>query len=174
MKPFAAKPLPTQYQGFIFTRTCSRWLPDKGRRETWTEAVSRYAKFFMDRLPNRIGVIYECTQAVRAVLNLDVMPSMRALWAAGPALERENVSAYNCPYTVIDSPTAMAEMLYILMYSTGVGFSVEKQYVSKLPEVPEYRGDSDEPCVVFEDSRIGWAQGFLTVLESLYRGTVPT
>lgn len=163
---------PTPYQEFIFTRTYARWLEDEKRRETWPETVRRYQKFFEKRLPADGDLKAEFLDAISRILRLEVMPSMRCLWTAGEALEQENIAGYNCAYTVIDRPKALAEILYILMCGTGVGFSVERKYIEKLPVVPEQLEPS-EKMIEVEDSRLGWAQGFLELLEELYAGRIP-
>lgn len=163
-------PLQTPYQEFIYKRTYSRWLEDEQRRETWSETVARYKEFFKKRVPREFEEEFE--KAIDDVYNLRVMPSMRALWTAGPALERDNVAGYNCAYTVIESPRDFAEILYILMCGTGVGFSTERQYINKLPVVPDVLHRVDDVIVV-EDSRIGWAKAFYNLLNYLYDGEIP-
>ena len=166
---------PTPYQEFIYKRTYSRWLDNEGRRETFDETVNRYRDFFDRRLPLKSQCI-EYIDAIASIKSLDVMPSMRSLWTAGEALERENIAGYNCAYTVIDSIKSFADILYILMNGTGVGFSVERQYINQLPEVPStpiipmYTGSP----IVIDDSKLGWAEGYLKVLEELYTGWTPT
>jgi ribonucleoside-diphosphate reductase alpha chain len=145
---------------------------EDGRRETWEETVRRYTKFWNNTLGNDFlfGHIDEIEQAI---LNLEVMPSMRALMTAGEALNRDNVAGYNCAYLAVDSVRAFDEAMYILMCGTGVGFSVERQYVTKLPEVPYKLEDADETIHV-ADSKIGWATAYKQLLSSLYRGEIPT
>ena len=160
------------YQEFIYKRTYARWLDDKGRRENWNETVERYADYFRKRVPEEL--LEDFMEAINSVYTLDVMPSMRALWTAGVPLELENVSGYNCAYTVVESPRDLAEILYILMCGTGVGFSTERQYINRLPEVPQLLLKSSHPPIVIEDSRRGWAEGYLKFLESLYYdGIIP-
>jgi hypothetical protein len=126
------------YQQYIHKSRYARYLPEEKRRETWEETVSRYVNFWGDDLTEASRKdIYE------AVHNLDVMPSMRALMTAGEALERDNVAGFNCSYLPIDHPKAFDEMMYVLMCGTGVGFSVERQYVQKLPEVAEEFHETD-------------------------------
>lgn len=157
--------LPTDYQSFIHQSRYARYLDDKGRRETWKETVSRYFDFF-PQLGNAR------TELEQSVLSLKVMPSMRALMTAGPALERCNVAAYNCTYAVVDSIRAFDEILYILMCGTGVGFSVERQDIAKLPPVAETMEKSDT-IIVVEDSKEGWAKGFKELLAMLWAGRIP-
>lgn len=163
--------LPTPYQEFIYKRTYSRWIPELQRREEWNETVDRYAEFFFDMLPNTLptDALLEYDDAIRAIRDLKVMPSMRALWAAGPALDVDNVAGYNCAYTEIDTLRAFAEVLYILMNGAGVGASVERQVIAKLPTVPQNIRHINSP-IVFEDSKRGWAEGFLTFIEALFQG----
>lgn len=165
---------PTPYQEFIYTRTYSRWMDEEQRRETFPETVARYSDFFAQRLPRGENFRYQFQDAIDRVLSLDVMPSMRALWAAGPALAQENVAGYNCSYTVIDRPKAFAEILYILMCGTGVGFSTEEKYISQLPAIPENIRLYPEKVIVVEDSRLGWAEAFLDLINHLYAGYVPS
>jgi ribonucleoside-triphosphate reductase len=167
--------LPTDYQNFIHKTRYARFRDDLGRRENWDETVTRYFDHFEADLERRHG--YKVPATLRseledAVGNLHIMPSMRALMTAGPALERENIAGYNCAYLAIDRIRAFAEALYILMCGTGVGFSVERQEIKKLPEVPHDFSDSDRVIVV-GDSKLGWSQAFDDLVHSLYAGVVP-
>ena len=167
--------LPTQYQEFIHLSRYSRWLPSKGRRETWTETVSRYFDFFEDHLKtNNNFVLDSDTRNIleQAVLSLDVMPSMRCLMTAGEALKRENIAGFNCSYVAIDSPRSFDEILYILMNGTGVGFSVESRYTEQLPVVADEFFASDTTIVV-ADSKLGWAKALKELIQLLYSGQVP-
>lgn len=169
------KKLPSLYQQFIHLSRYSRWLPEQNRRETWDETVSRYFNFFEQHLKSRCN--YTLTEAVKdelknAVLDLKVMPSMRCLMTAGPALERDEVSGYNCSFIAIDNPRAFDEILYILSCGTGVGFSVERQYVAQLPVIAEEFHDTDTTILV-QDSRIGWAKALKEMIGLLYQGQVP-
>ena len=162
--------LPTSYQEFIHLSRYSRWLPDKERRETWDETVARYFDFFAEHLNELHG--YKLTKSLRdeleeAVLSLKIMPSMRCMMTAGEALKRENIAGYNCSYIAIDRPQAFDEVLYVLMNGTGVGFSVERQYVSQLPTIAEEFHPSDTVIVV-ADSKLGWAKAFKELLGMLY------
>lgn len=158
------------YQEFIFTRTYARWIEEEKRRETWPEAVERYRNFFAPRVPKEL--MPEFDEAINKILRLEVMPSMRALQTAGPALERDNVAGYNCSYLVIDNVKAFADMLYILMCGTGVGFSTEERYISQLPVVPKINTETEKPIIVM-DSKIGWAEGLLELMNQLYAGILP-
>ncbi len=167
--------LPTQYQQFIHLSRYSRWLPEKERRETWGETVNRYFDFFTEHLDDTHK--FKLSDSIRkeleeSVLSLKVMPSMRCLMTAGEALKRENIAGYNCSYVAVDRPQAFDEILYILMNGTGVGFSVERQYVAELPRVADEFYDTDTKIVV-SDSRVGWAKGFKELIGMLYVGQIP-
>ena len=168
--------LPTEYQSFIHMSRYSRWLEDEGRRESWSETVSRLVSFFKEHIDNNYdGVIKkkEWEDLEEGILSLQVMPSMRALMTSGKALDRENVAGYNCSYIPIDSPRAFDEVLYILMNGTGVGFSVERQYADKLPTVPDVEFEHTEDVISVVDSKEGWAKGFRDLISYLYTGRVP-
>ncbi len=120
------------YQQYIAKSRYARYIPEEKRRETWEETVDRYINYWGDKLPEK-----DAKEARQAMINLEVMGSMRALMTAGEALDRDNVAGFNCSYLPIDHPKAFDEMMYVLMCGTGVGFSVERQYISKLPEVAE-------------------------------------
>jgi len=172
--------LPTDYQNFIATSRYARWLDDEQRRETWEETVDRYINYIthkeetMDTLRESTSMWSSIKTELRnAVARLDVMPSMRALMTAGPALERDNTAGYNCSYLPVDDPKSFDEAMYILLCGTGVGFSVERQYVNKLPEVPEHLYNSDT-CIVVKDSKEGWAKAFRMLVALLYAGEIPT
>lgn len=158
------------YQEFIYTRTYSRYLDKEKRRETWDETVDRYAAFMGSRVPDELR--HDYLDAILAIKKLEVMPSMRALWTAGKALERNNLAGYNCSALTIDRPKAFAELLYLLMCGAGVGFSVERQFISKLPEVPLLAKSAEVLSVA--DSKEGWAEAFLQLITRLYQGEVPT
>ena len=161
--------LPTDYQQFIAVSRYARWLPEENRRETWFETVSRYTDYVCSKADIDTDTREEIWDAV---YQLQVMPSMRALMTAGPALERDNTAGYNCSYLPIDDPKAFDEAMYILLCGTGVGFSVERQYISKLPEVPAELVDADETIVV-SDSKEGWAKALRKLISMLYSGRVP-
>ena len=166
--------LPTDYQAFIHTSRYARWLDDEGRRENWGETVNRY-------MDNLVEPVIDSTESdanfdvahdiEQAILSLDVMPSMRALMTAGPALERDNTAGYNCSYLPVDDVKSFDEAMFILLCGTGVGFSVERQFISKLPEVPELF-ESDTTIVV-KDSKEGWAKALRQVIALLYSGEIP-
>lgn len=154
------------YQKFIATSRYSRWLDKEQRRETWEETVERFMENVVREYVDKYQEIKD------AILNLEVMPSMRAMMTAGKALERDNTCAYNCSYLVVDDPKAFDEAMFILLCGTGVGFSVERQYISKLPEVPERLFQSDTTIVV-KDSKEGWAKAYRQLVALLYSGEIP-
>jgi ribonucleoside-triphosphate reductase len=154
------------YQQFIHKSRYARYLEEERRRENWDETVHRYIDFFEKRLDLKLG------EFETAILNLDVMPSMRCLMTAGKALERDACAGYNCSYVPIDAPRAFDEIMYVLMCGTGVGFSVERQYINKLPEVPDDLRETDTVIVV-RDSKIGWATGLRELISLLYSGRIP-
>src|SRR5512139_1856227 len=163
------------YNNFIAKSRYSRYLDDLGRREHWNETVARYFDFMEQHLSEKQG--YKLTKELRAELeqavnDLEVMPSMRAIMTAGPALERQNVAAFNCSYLPIDDPKAFDEAMYILLCGTGVGFSVEQKYVNKLPEIPCQLFDS-QSVVVVKDSKEGWAKALRQIIALLYAGEIP-
>ena len=167
--------LPSLYQSFIHLSRYSRWLDDEGRRETWSETVARYFDFFETHLKDECG--YDVPADLRkeletAVLNLEIMPSMRALMTAGEALRRDNIAGYNCSYTATAKPKSFDEVLYVLMCGTGVGFSVEREFIKTLPTIAEEFQDSDTTIVV-QDSKMGWAKAYRELFSLLIGGQVP-
>ena len=167
--------LPSEYQQFIHLSRYSRWLESEGRRETWEETVNRYFNFFDKHLSEHTSgklTKVEREELRQAVLNLEVLPSMRCLMTAGEALERDNIAGYNCAYVHINRVRAFDEILYVLMCGTGVGFSVERQFVDKLPTIAEEFSDSDTVINV-SDSKIGWAKAFRELMSLLIVGQIP-
>ena len=162
--------LPTTYQQFIHQSRYARWQEDKHRRESWEETVKRYFDFFEQHLGNKAKKDRKVLE--EAVLNLKIMPSMRALMTAGEALHRDNVAGYNCAYLAVNEKKAFDECLFILMCGTGVGFSVERREVEKLPMVAEELFDTDTTIVV-ADSKIGWAKAYKELISMLYSGQIP-
>src|SRR6056300_1102823 len=156
------------YQEYIHKSRYARYIPEKQRRETWPETVQRYVDYWGDKLDDK-----ERKEIFKAIHDLDVMPSMRALMTAGKALDRDNVAGFNCSYLPIDHPREFDEMMYILMCGTGVGFSVERQYVSKLPEVAEEFHETETTIQVI-DSKIGWAKAYRELVSLLYSGQLPS
>ncbi len=167
--------LPTPYQEFIHLSRYSRLLPSEKRRETWGETIQRYFDFFQEHLKETCD--YDLKPELRkelesAVLRLGVMPSMRCLMTAGEALKRENIAGYNCSYVAISRVQAFDEILYVLMNGTGVGFSVERQYITQLPPVAEEFHPSDTVITV-ADSKLGWAKAYKELLGLLWIGQIP-
>ena len=167
--------LPSLYQQFIHLSRYSRWLPEEQRRENWGETVDRYFNFFKEHLmeqhsftvpPSTMQELHE------AVINLSVMPSMRCLMTAGEALKKENIAGYNCSYVAVNRLGAFDEILYVLMNGTGVGFSVERQNVNKLPVIAESFYNSDTVITV-KDSKLGWAKAYKELIGLLYIGQIP-
>ena len=158
-----------QYQSFIHKSRYARWLEEEGRRETWEETVHRYINFFKEReqLDDESG--QEIYDAIHA---MEVMPSMRCMMTAGEALKRDNVAGFNCSYLHIDHPRAFDELMYVLMCGTGVGFSVERNFITKLPEVAESFHETSSTIVV-SDSKLGWASAFRELIAMLYAGKLP-
>ena len=162
--------LPTDYQTFIGTSRYARWIETEGRRETWGETVERYLENIV--IPKSTLSTTELSDIRNAILGLEVMPSMRSLMTAGLAASRDNTCMYNCSYLPVDDPKAFDEAMFILLCGTGVGFSVERQSISKLPDVPTlYNSDT---TVAIKDSKEGWAKGLRKVLALLWAGEIPT
>lgn len=163
------------YRNFIAVSRYARWLEKENRRETWAETVDRYVGFYRNHMDTNFkGVISDTTwTGIReAILNHDVMPSMRGLMTAGPALARENLAQFNCSFIAIDDARSFDEALYILMNGVGLGFSAEKKYVSQLPVVAEtFEGHSE--IISVGDSKAGWAKAFREVIANLYEGRIP-
>tara|TARA_X000001036_G_scaffold440103_1_gene494453 strand:- start:349 stop:2220 length:1872 start_codon:yes stop_codon:yes gene_type:complete len=157
------------YQQYIHKSRYARYLPEEQRRESWSETVNRYLNFWQDK---EYITSKEAQDIYKQIHDLQVMPSMRALMTAGAALDKDNVAGFNCSYLPIDHPKAFDEMMYVLMCGTGVGFSVERQYINKLPEVAEKLYDTDTVIFV-ADSKIGWAKAFRELIAMLYSGQIP-
>lgn len=163
------KKLPTDYQSMIHLSRYARWNPAENRRETWEETVSRLFDFY----DKNLGYSYPRKKLEKAILDLDIMPSMRSLMSAGQALEQNNIAAYNCAYTAVDHPRVFDETLLILMNGTGVGFSVERNAINKLPIVPEELED-DPSVIVVKDSKKGWQDAYRLLITALFSGLVPS
>lgn len=162
--------LPTDYQNFIATSRYARWIDDQQRRETWSETVTRYVDF----LSSKTSLDYDTAEKIwDAIYGLEVMPSMRALMTAGAALERDNTAGYNCAYLPVDDMKSFDEAMYILLCGTGVGFSVERNNVNKLPEIPEQLQNGEDMLVV-HDSKEGWAKALRKLIALLYAGVIPS
>lgn len=158
----------TEYSTFIHKSRYARWVPKEQRRETWEETVKRYMNFFTER--HDIGPA--ANELEKAIRDLRIMPSMRCMMSAGPALARDNVAGFNCSYAAIDNPRVFDEIMYILLCGTGVGFSVERQYINKLPEIEEKLFQTDSVIDV-ADSKIGWCKSFRELISLLYAGQIP-
>jgi len=168
-----------EYQKFIHKSRYARYLDEAERRETWEETVDRYCDFMKNSdlfelksegEDNKYQKMWDRSR--QAILNMDVMPSMRAMMTAGPALERDNMAGYNCAYIAVDHPRVFDENLYVLLCGTGVGFSVERQYISKLPEIAEEFHES-ETTIIIRDSKIGWSKALRELVSLLYQGMIP-
>lgn len=155
------------YESFIYKRTYARWLENEKRRENWDETIDRYYDFFKDKVPEKN--IKELDKATHFIRNKEIMPSMRSLYTAGKALEKENIAGYNCCYMSINSIKRFSELLYVLMCGSGIGFSIERQEINNLPEIPETFEDV-ETNIVFADSKKGWAEGFYMYIRCLFNG----
>ena len=161
--------LPTDYQTFIATSRYARWIEEENRRETWAETVGR----FIDNIVRPADIDTKTINEIEdAILNLEVMPSMRALMTAGQAADRDNTCVYNCSYLPVDHPRAFDEAMFILLCGTGVGFSVERQAIQKLPQVPEDLAEVEDVIVV-QDSKEGWAKSLRKLISLLYVGDIP-
>ena len=163
------------YENFIALSRYARWLEKENRRETWQETVDRYFDFMVIQLREKHGYVpndKDLTDLRKAVFNRNVMPSMRSVMTAGPALERENVSGYNCAFLPVDNARSFDEAMYILMCGTGVGFSVEYKYINKLPSLPETL-EKSSTTVIVGDSKEGWAKSYRELLGLLWAGQIP-
>jgi len=158
-----------KYQEFIHKSRYARWLSEEGRRETWEETVQRYVDFWVNRKQIDSKTAKRLYDGIHS---LKVMPSMRCLMTAGEALDKDNVAGFNCSYLAIDSPRSFDELMYVLMCGTGVGFSVERNFISKLPIIAETFHPTDTTIVV-ADSKIGWASAFRELIAMLYAGKIP-
>lgn len=157
------------YQSYIHASRYARWLEDKERRETWDETVDRWWNYMTGKFP----VLSNRQDVKAAIYDLEVVPSMRTIMTAGEALDRNHVAAYNCSFLAVDDPKSFDEALLVLMCGTGVGFSVEHQFVSKLPEVPADIHPTDEVIEV-GDSKEGWAKALRQIISRLYAGEIPS
>jgi len=165
----------SDYGRFIHKSRYARYLEEQGRRESWEETVARLMVYVQSKVPElTTDPVYKdkLIELHNAILNLEVMPSMRLLMTAGEACERDNISAYNCSYLAINNKRAFSEALYILMNGTGVGFSCERQEINKLPTLPDKFREVDDVIVV-ADSKLGWAKAFKKLLSSLWEGDIP-
>ena len=160
-----------QYQMLIYKMSYARWNNKENRREEWNETVDRYRNYMINIIKDD-KYKEEFNKACDMIMKLEIMPSMRALWTAGEALDRDNLAAYNCSYVTISNKKVFSEILYILMCGTGVGFSIEKKEVEQLPQLPDSFEEIDK-TLIFSDSKIGWAEGYDKYIKLLFRGKIP-
>lgn len=163
----------SQYQTYIHQSRYARWNEKKKRRETWEETVDRYIDFFSEKIEDNKLREETMSSLKNKILNLDIMPSMRAMMTAGKALEKDNVAGYNCSFIIVDDPRAFDEAMYISMCGTGVGFSVERQFINEMPEIADEFYPSGT-IIKVKDSKIGWATAFRELISLLYIGKIPT
>ena len=156
-------------QEFVFIRTYSRWLDDEQRRETWGETVSRYCNYMKQAHGGKI-TDKEIKEVYNAIYSLEVMPSMRAMWSAGKAADSENLALYNCSFVAIENIKDFADILYVLLCGTGVGFSVERKFINSLPVIQPKNSQEPKELIIFEDSKVGWAKGFEKALNCMWNG----
>ena len=159
-----------EYSKFIHKSRYARWKEDIKRREEWDETIDRLMGYWLDQLPTIFPEVME--EIRQAILDVKVMPSMRSMMTAGKALDRDHVSGYNCSYVAVDHQRVFDETMYILMCGTGLGFSVERQYINQLPEIAE-EFHQTETTIVVADSKIGWASSFRQLITLLYQGLIP-
>lgn len=168
-----------KYEEIIYKSKYSRWDDKLKRRENWDETIDRYKNFMLNNvLEKRLGkdisenILNDFNMAIDFIKEKNVVPSMRALWSSGKALEQSHIASYNCAYIVVDSFKSFAETMYILMHGTGVGFSVESQYVNKMPSINSEMNETDD-VIEFKDSRLGWAKGYYHYIQHLVDGQIP-
>lgn len=169
--PNLPDPFPSDYERFIFVSRYSRWLETEKRREMWPETVARLVNYYGKRT-NWVGTIGDWEEIYTSVHNLEVMPSMRSLMTAGPALDKNDVCSYNCAYLPVDSPRSFDEAMLILLNGTGVGYSVESKYVDQLPRISE-QFERTDTCIIVADSKEGWAKSFRELISLLIAGQIP-
>ena len=161
-----------QYQEYIAASRYARFQDDKGRRESWPETVTRFTDYIFSRTPAITDNIKLKDELYKSIVNLELMPSMRAMMTAGKSADRDNTCVYNCSYLPVDDPKSFDEAMFILLCGTGVGFSVESKYINQLPEVPEKLFDSEHTIAV-HDSKEGWAKSLRLLLANLWAGEIP-
>ncbi len=153
---------------FVYYRTYARWIDEEGRRETWIETVDRYMSFMRENLGNKLTP-QEYAEVRTMILTQSVVPSMRLLQFAGPAARRTNVCAYNCSFIAPTCLEDFAEIMYVSMCGTGVGFSVESKYIQKLPIIKQQTGEKCSTHVI-DDSKEGWCQALVVGLKTWFDG----
>ena len=161
-----------QYQEYIAASRYARFQDDKGRRETWPETVTRFTEYVFSRTPAITDNAELKADLYKSIVNLELMPSMRAMMTAGKSADRDNTCVYNCSYLPVDDPKSFDEAMFILLCGTGVGFSVESKYINQLPEVPEKLFQSGGILNV-HDSKEGWAKSLRLLIAHLYAGEIP-
>jgi ribonucleoside-triphosphate reductase (thioredoxin) len=161
-----------QYQEYIAASRYARFQDDKGRRETWPETVTRFVEYIFSRTPAITDNVKLKGELYDSIVNLELMPSMRAMMTAGKSADRDNTCVYNCSYLPVDDPKSFDEAMFILLCGTGVGFSVESKYINQLPDVPEKLFDSEHTIAV-HDSKEGWAKSLRLLLAHLWAGEIP-
>jgi len=161
-----------QYQEYIAASRYARYQDDKGRRESWPETVTRFTDYIFSRTPAIADNAELKAELYNSIVNLELMPSMRAMMTAGKSADRDNTCVYNCSYLPVDDPKSFDEAMFILLCGTGVGFSVESKYINQLPEVPEKLFESEHRITV-HDSKEGWAKSLRLLLASLWAGEIP-
>ena len=169
--------LPTPYQTFIHQSKYARYMDYLGRRENWGETIDRYMTFFQEHLRDKCAYVLqpdEIAMIRTSIVKLETMPSMRALMTAGEALKRDNMAGYNCAFAAVDDQRVFDMILYILMCGVGVGFSVERQYITLLPKVPEFKKQNDKHLIHVGDSKESWAFALQQLIAFLYHGIIPT
>lgn len=158
------------YQQYIHKSRYARYRDDLGRRESWDETVDRVHAFWKERIPSKM--LPKLTEASEAIRNMEVMPSMRVMMSAGKALSDHHVAGYNCAYVPVDDPRVFSEIVYVLMCGTGVGYSVERDYVEKLPKIPD-KMDLSDTVILVADSKLGWANAYRELISLLFSGRIP-
>jgi ribonucleoside-diphosphate reductase alpha chain len=161
-----------QYQEYIAASRYARFVDEKHRRETWPETVTRFVDYIFSRTPNITDNAKLKSELYNSIVNLELMPSMRAMMTAGKSADRDNTCVYNCSYLPVDDPKSFDEAMFILLCGTGVGFSVESKYINQLPEVPEKLFESEHTIAV-HDSKEGWAKSLRLILAHLWAGEIP-
>lgn len=164
--------LPTSFQQIIHQSKYSRWIESEQRRETWFETVLRYIEHFRKRFSDKPIPVELWCKAFEYIVTLKAFPSMRSFWSAGKALEKDEICNYNCAYLVVNYVKAFSELFFLLLAGVGVGYSVERQEIAKLPDVPEELYPSDTVIVV-KDSKLGWVQSYNELISLLYSGRIP-
>jgi len=157
-----------QLSEFVYYRTYAKWLPEKGRRETWIETVGRYIDFMQENLGSKLTET-EYKEVHQAMLKMEMLGSMRLLWGAGKAARATNVCAYNCSFMALQNWQDFGEMMYVLMCGTGVGYSVERQNVEQLPIIKRQGGVKLFTHQI-KDSKEGWSDALVLGMSTWSQG----